>query len=69
MVMPANFSLPAVGTPEMVAERDRLRHEESERVAAYYKERDQQRHEHEAKEAGDAFAQQITERNRQLGRR
>jgi Tetratricopeptide repeat/Leucine Rich repeat len=35
-----NFSLPVVGTPEMVAERNRLQQEENKRVIAHYKERD-----------------------------
>jgi hypothetical protein len=63
VLMPAgNFSLPVVGTPEKVAERDRLLHEESERVIAHYKERDRQRAEREA------LTQRTPERNRQLGR-
>jgi hypothetical protein len=42
-IMHANFSLPVVGSPEMVAERDRLLHEDSERVIAHYRKRDRQR--------------------------
>jgi hypothetical protein len=62
MLMPAgNFSLPVVGTPEMVAERNRLRNEESERVAAHYKERDRQREEREARAE---LGRQVAERNR-----
>jgi hypothetical protein len=64
MMMPANFSLPVVGTPEMVAERERLRHEESERVIAHYRERDQQRTEREEREARANLNGQVAERNR-----
>jgi hypothetical protein len=66
MTMPdGNFTLPVVGTPEMVAERGRLLNEESERVIAHYKERDRQR---AGREEREALAQQTAERNRRLGR-
>jgi hypothetical protein len=63
MMIPANFSLPVVGTPEMVAERDRLRHEESERVIEHYKERDRQRAEREEREARTELERQVAGRN------
>jgi hypothetical protein len=68
MVAPGgSFSLPVVGTPEMVADRNRLPHEESERVIAHYKERDRQRAEHEERQAGSDLRRQVAERNRNAG--
>jgi hypothetical protein len=43
------------------------RQEEGERLIAYYKERDRQREEREAKEACDAFEREVAERNRRAG--
>jgi hypothetical protein len=68
MMMPSgNFSLPVVGTPEMVAERDQVRREENERVIAHYKERDRQRAGREEQEARDDLGRQVAERNRNAG--
>ena len=67
LMLAGRFRRPVVGTPEMLAERDRLLHEESERVLAHYTERDRQREEREAKEARADLGHQVAERNRNAG--
>jgi hypothetical protein len=50
-----------------IAARNAARCEESERVLAYYKERERQRTEREAKEGREALERQVAERNQRHG--
>ena len=58
---------PFAVTPEQINARNEARQRESERVIAGYRERDRERQERELREGREAFAREVSERNRRHG--